>query len=322
MMKNLCPYLGSDFDEHTALSYPSQQNRCYHTKPPAVPNQDHQLNFCLNNDNHLHCQIFATQKVTSMPAQLQMNISNKKSRSPQKGVIVTIALIAILGIFFWMQLNQSGRAMTTLETQTQAVLLAKLTYQPTPTRTATLTFTPLPTKTASATPTITNTSTPVVSLTPTLTATMTKKPTATRTNTPLPKTLTPTLIQPHLIETIIGQKNQFVVHLVKEGDSYELLTENYSTSVEAIRKANFPVVEGLMANSVIIIPVNQKDPEKIPTLSAHFVQQTGKTVAQIAKDFGVDPKTLSELNDLPEDYACQIGEWLLIPQPVPTLEKP
>jgi len=318
MMKNLCPYLGSEFDEHTALSYPSQQNRCYHTKPPAVPNQDHQLNFCLNNDNHIHCPIFATQKVLPMPANIQMNISNKKGRSPKKGAIISMGFIAILAVFFWMHLNQSDRAMATLETQTQAVLLAKLTYQPTATRTATLTFTPLPTQTASGTPTTTMTNTPIVSLTPTITASMTRKPTATRTNTPLPRTLTPTLIQPHLIETVIGQENQFVVHLVREGENFELLAANFDTSIEAIRKANFPTIEGLMANSVIIIPIGQKDPDKIPTLSAHFVQQNGKTITQIAKDFGIAPRKLSELNDLPEDYACHIGEWILIPQPIPT----
>jgi LysM repeat protein len=55
--RHICPHLGSESDEATALAFPAPANFCYHVRPAAEVQLEHQRLHCLT-DHHHACPIY------------------------------------------------------------------------------------------------------------------------------------------------------------------------------------------------------------------------------------------------------------------------
>src|SRR5512133_527116 len=68
MEKNaVCPFLGMPDDPETSLDFSSAGNHCYHARPVAPVNREHQAKFCLTGD-HIHCPVYASGKYVPLHA--------------------------------------------------------------------------------------------------------------------------------------------------------------------------------------------------------------------------------------------------------------
>ena len=162
---------------------------------------------------------------------------------------------------------------------------------------------PTPTPTHTSTPRRpTRTHTPTATQTPTTTSTPTSTPTptATATNTPTPtQTPTPTPI----------------VHVVKSGETLYGIARYYGVSVQELSKANgLSTMSYLRPDDELIIPATGQIPTPtLPPVEIVHVVQSGETLEDIARRYGVDAARIAEANDLEPAAKIRAGERLIIP---------
>lgn len=103
---HICPHLGLKSDPTTALHFASMGNYCYHVKPPEVPKDSHQNNYCLVAE-HTQCPIFLAAEVKRMPHKYR---AGKKGEPRKKRRIGTVPiavglLLLVLAVFLVPELG-------------------------------------------------------------------------------------------------------------------------------------------------------------------------------------------------------------------------
>lgn len=274
----LCPFLGFSDDPSTALSYPSQDNCCHKAKPCMSVALAQQRRHCLSVD-YPNCLVYKQQKVESFPNALRGHFQGMTKPQPWRYIsalvgVSLLGLIASLLLGIFKIPGLEGMAIIKSVTPFPTILI--------------------PSKTAS-----------IPQVSPTLTGEV--RQTATMTTVP------PTALVPHFLETPIGDFPQLIIHQLKEGDGYILLSQTYNTTENAIKAVNFNLPEVLIAGKVLIIPVNSKAVQGLPQFSAYEIIEEGLTIEQLAGSLKMDSSLLQKYNSLPDGYVFEKGEWLLIP---------
>jgi len=277
----VCPYIRLLGDKDTAAGYPSEINHCLRVKPSASPKNECQREYCLN-EKHLECMIFQSEKCDK---ETREEIFGRQ-KIPRKPffLISIILLVVLLGLlmFFPGWVGQKGMLFGIRQSVTK--------------------------QTASFVE--------PVGLTETQKGVFTQATqTPTKTATPNPPTVTPSPIPPRLLETPFGLEQRFVIHRVVEGDNLIYLSETYTTSVEAILAANYPLAQPILDNSILVIPYRNSNPEFIVPLTAIEIKQENLTLREFANKLSLDEQVISKLNALPPEHVLRFGEWLLIPKP-------
>ena len=273
-----CPYLGFIDDIHTRMAFPAEQNVCHKCKPLTPPKASHQREFCLST-RFSECPVFPTEQAKPLPKELSFYDSSTLGRSRKVSIPSFIAgsvLLIIIAIWLIKFPPWAPERLSDIGTNTPTIENFLVDY----TRTVLIT-----------------TSTPTV------------EPTATQ----LPPTQTSTPVLPHLVETPFGLENKLVVHQVLTGENLTMLAATYNTSVEAIQAINVITDKFMRVNSLLVIPVNQTDVAAYPQFQAVLITEEDTTFEELATQYAVELSLLSQVNLLPEDYAFQIGEWVLIP---------
>jgi LysM repeat protein len=214
----VCPYLGLLQDSQTTLGYPSSSNVCYHAKPIASPNLDHQRSFCLRGRQHTICPVFTRRIDAPLPPDIRLPANNPLFGKPvEKRVILPILLgcvVLILGVMgvFWVFKDHRINGGT----------LSGEPRSPTPSSiaislaTGTFPYTDIP-----VTP---NT---YISVTP-------------RIETEVPQTPTKFSVSPVPFQTPVpcGSPYTWIVYIVQPGDSLYRLSLVYRVTIAELQRAN------------------------------------------------------------------------------------
>ncbi len=279
-IEGLCPFLGFCDDRDTALSYPSNFNCCFKSKPVVPVSFYHQKKTCLSK-NYLDCSVYKSASIIPLPNEMVGKYPRAGKFKFWQGLIVAIIVIligvtvsALFGVF-----NLSG--VTAFLKEASITMIPPLDSLPLETNTV---------------------------LPPTSTNTQTLAPTGT--DTPI----FPTAIAHHLLETTFGENPELVLHRVLEGEAFILLANTYNTSAEAIQAINYGMENTLFAYQVIVIPVNTTDITSLPAFTVFEVIEDNLLIETVAIGFNVDIDDLRQYNHLPEGYILTKGEWLLIPR--------
>jgi len=276
---NLCPFLGFVDDPETAISYPSRMNCCNHARPVVTVAMDYQREMCLTgmfND----CPVYQREKLGPLPSTIQETGGVWEKLKP---VIPFTALVLVLvaGFFasIWMGLvNIPGLS---INPPTQSTNASSEVIQQTSTSVENSTSQPTPSERI--------------------------EPTASETS------IIPTRIDPHLIETLIGDSPPLIIHKLLEGEGYIWLAQNFNTTEDAIKAINYNLPESLWVNTILVIPVNTSDVTELPQFSAYMIEGEITTIEKMAELLKIDVELLKKYNDLPAGYELNPGEWLLIP---------
>ena len=271
---SLCPYLGQRSDPGTALSYPSVLNRCYHTKPVVAINLGHQEEFCLTT-NYPNCKEYAREPDAAPPIALHGSSESRSRKRPgNKKWVLGIVLLG-LGLIVAWQFITRGEGFDQ--------------------------FFGGPTGITESTETSTESTSTFLS------------PTTTSTPTPTPTFVDTAISRPPLgLEIPRGIEHQFVIHRVLQGESLNLISNHYGTTVEAIQHVNYYFPIPLWVDSLIIIPVNQTDVSGIPAFEAYRVEKD-IPAEELAQQLMVDPAVLKYYNDLKDGQVLTADEWVLVP---------
>jgi len=98
------------------------------------------------------------------------------------------------------------------------------------------------------------------------------------------------------------------IHVVQRGETLFHIARQYSTSVEALARANGITTPGsIRVGQRLLIPT-----AAVTTIPAAHVVQPGETLAGIAAVYGVTVEALAALNDLADPNALVVGQTLLL----------
>jgi len=279
---HLCPFLGLTDDPGTALSYPSTINRCYHAKPVAPINREHQVNSCLNS-NFATCPVYLNNQTEPLPKEFGIGFTSQNKRKRWVRIVSFVGVAAICVLL--ITLGKAMVANKTLEekrdNEAQALAIASLTMNSAQIL-ATQTPTPVPTQIESPTATIT---------------------------APIPTT-----IPVHQLEMPIGENPSFVIHRIQEGENFIRFSEVYNASREAILAVNYGMDPALWAGAILVIPVGVTDATGLPSFTTLTVTEQNLTIEALTENTGANLELLKQYNALPAGYIFSEGEWVLIPQ--------
>lgn len=279
-----CPYLGLQEDTQTCLAYAAEWNLCHRARPAAPVNLAHQRKMCLS-PVHANCPVLQAEKSAPLPRALRA--ARSRSRWTWLWLAALLVLVA-LGLGFAWKDQQGG-----------SWLLGSMV--------------PL--------------GQPVIEMAAPVASATQHKPSA---FTPFPATFSPPAPKPsktptptagthcgYALETrFLAEGRSLLLHRVRRGESINMLTDTYGTSLEALRAANYFLPSPLWSDLVIVIPVGQEDGEGLPVLEPVQVQEPGTTLPSLAERVSVTPEQLIEANALDAD--CQeIAGWVLVPRPAP-----
>lgn len=295
----ICPFLGMPIDWQTAMDYPSRQNFCRKLKPPAAPDDSYQREFCLVSA-YRQCSRFIEDAEPVQKSNPDTRVEKTKKRKIVPGWVILGPIIIIFLLILWLALTRIIPLITSL-TEKPPVVSAEQ---------------------------VNSMKDPVVELLPSLTTTATESlseyfPTEQATVSALEIESTEVLTQttpapPHTLEEPFGAGTLLILHRVSAGEDLIAISNTYHTTVEAIQAVNFKMPKELWSDTVIIIPPDQVDLSSIPPMKAYEVTSNGLTVEALATAQDVDPFQLALYNDRPGDYTFQEGEWVVIPQILPT----
>lgn len=281
----VCPYLGLRDDPATALSFPSQHNRCFHAGPALPVKLEFQRSTCLSI-NHTDCEEYHRKPDTPLPPELRYaGGAGQKKKVGKAGVWIFILVIVIVSLLAW-QLLSRGLLGFGNPGQSPGVTVPAIS---------------------------TNVENPIL---PTFTSQMQDIPTPTLINTDTPTfptlTFAPTVELPHTLETPIGVEYKLVIHRVLAGESLVSIASQYWTTVDAIQAVNYSLPSPLRIDWLIIVPINQTEIQGLPFFEAYQVK-TDITVRILAQQLSVDPAIMELYNGLGNDELLSSGDWVLIP---------
>lgn len=195
-------------------------------------------------------------------------------------------------------------------------------HTPTPINTRTKT----PTATATRTPKISATKAPSNTAAATAKAAATASSTATKTVAPT-KASTPTATQKsstitltasfHALDqsyTVNGQ--EFLVHMVKSGENYEILANNFQTTTEILLAINHNAPSPLWVKSLIVVaPGLKADNPDIPALQAITIIDPQVDIETFATEHNLDLALTKLYNNCSDNCTLKNGDWVIIPYP-------
>ncbi len=298
--ETICPYIGLPSDTRTAMENPSPQNYCHNLKPPSSPSLTHQSGFCLNV-TFKQCQYYSED--AGEPGHV---VPVKKSRKKRKWVPLTIA--ALLGIALLGGLLFAGGQIfprlfpPPAEKATTPVVEAAAAV---PVSTSEPTLMEIVIEPEVTEPAITAVSTLVI-----------ENQVEVATEVAPADVFTEETPQPPLIPVQPGRV--FLLHRVAGGEDLIAIAEKYNTSVEAIRAVNYNMAPELWVDSMIVVPENQIDVSGVTPMIPLEITGSEKTVQDLAEDHAVSPELLGEINSRSTTYHFQIGDWVIMPQAVPS----
>jgi hypothetical protein len=133
--------------------------------------------------------------------------------------------------------------------------------------------------------------------------------------TQTPSSPTPTQEETVLaLEIPIGVTHQFIIHRVAQWESLQNFTDQYNTTVDAIRAVNYDLIAPLWVDWIVIIPVNIIDASELPSFEAYQVTDDSVTLITVSEQLSVSLEDIMLFNNIHSDRNLQIGEWLLIPR--------
>jgi hypothetical protein len=281
-----CPYIGLKDDPKTSVGYPSTGNFCHHCKAPAVPKLQHQETYCLGNA-FLECPVYTQTDKKSFPRGFRAVVKTIPAQNPVFPRNLAILVCALLALFLGWQLWAFFGASINVSLQpTQTMVLATSTSAPTATPEATVTLqalfvfaTDLPTETP--------------------------QPTA----TPVPP-------QKHALETpILVNGNQYLIHVVKEGEGIDYLIQFYNTSEAVLRSINYLLPPSIWVDLPVVVSPGMTDVDlNLPTFQAYRVPMAEIHMGQLAKELNANAAMLETYNNCPNSCLLVEGDWLLIPR--------
>jgi hypothetical protein len=174
--------------------------------------------------------------------------------------------------------------------------------------------------TLTATPTrIPETGSPTAIFLPIATDTVTLVPTGTSTPSQVP----PPTPGPGIGTPFGAEQHIYVIHRVKEGQGWAVLSKQYGTSEAAIRAANGPTVlkegQGVWPNMILVIPIGQTNPANVIRFEPLFTERK-TSLQELAEQFTTLPEAIRRYNLLGESEWIPAGRWLIIPLPADTLQ--
>lgn len=280
-----CPDLGLKADPTTVLQYPSDWNYCHHVKRAKTPKLNHQRTFCLCA-NYENCPVFTAPRAQRLPKDIRYRRKiSRKTVSTLSKVILALVLIGLLVAAF---LNRN-----LIQEEVSSFLVPD--WQ----------------KTQMAAPTITVTSNQLGTPTSLQLPTSTETPAATPTP---PPTATPTRPAPVLdLGVPIGDEVRYVIYLVNEGDTLELIANRFNTTASAIRASTLFLPQVLWAELVVVVPVDLTDVEDLPIFDPYQVTVAQIEVETLAATMEIDLDDLIYYNHLWPGFQLRQGDWVLLP---------
>lgn len=188
--RKVCPHLGLIQDPQTSLAYPSSWNVCFHARPVAPPNLEHQRLFC-QSGQYRDCPVFVKSSVAPLPPDIRL-LEKKpifRNRVIPPIFLGSIALIFVIIGMIWVV--QSGNLPGGAGHPTRSLI--KVPWE---TKISVYTDTPVTLVTETETPTMppSQTASPTSTRYPSLTPTNTLRPIVivpTQTNVPTPDNARP-----------------------------------------------------------------------------------------------------------------------------------
>jgi len=288
-----CPFLGTRDDPETLFQYASEWNHCHRPGTPNSIDLGHQARYCLTKQ-HVNCPVYKGAG-GPFPSELAGSAGEEKKSTfsiarMTGGVLILLSLAGL----FWL----GARAMSALGaggadgTPTLDPAVALLTpsqgvgSESTATATATRTLEPSATLEPSFTPTSTETPLP--------------------TSTPFP-TGGPNL------ETPFGPDGMFLIHVVKAGESFTSISNNYGTTVQVLQVINVTVQGALLwEGRQIVVALGVEDPAGLPQFEVVYTTAS-TTVEALADEYDSDPEQIRFYNQLGPGPQIPSGRWLIIP---------
>jgi len=276
-----CPHLGLQEDGSTCLAYPSKWNYCHQANPIAPPKLEYQRLTCLNAA-HKECDLYLSPSGSKMPQDLRYQ--RKKTPKVFSYAIKILGVGALIGVLVFSFIYRAQIA-----TEISQLLMP-------PWQKTQMVTTPI-------TATQTRTTSQTITMTPTESATNTPSPTVTQTR-PAP------VLQ---LETPIGGEVKFVIHRVLPGETLELYTREYNTTVEAIRASNVSLSQVLWVDRLIVIPVDNENVTGQTAFQPYQVRVDEISLEELAGNLQVDVESLRFYNNLWPGFTLVKGDWLLVP---------
>jgi len=344
-MKN-CPHLGLLGDSDSRFLYATRENYCHKSDPVASVERSYQEAVCLV-EAHRSCPVFQQEWQGALPQEARGRRARKPKRVVYLWLGIILVVIVLIGWGINVMLKEPERlawfvggveVSDTQETQWVSVAVTDIpsltstsfTRTLSPTTTATETLSPTDTfnttESPSETPTIeaieqpSATSTDQNTLTPwpTFTASVV---TATQTVTVLisPTPKTDVFLPAPKFQTPFGPQDSYVLHYIREGESFPLISNLYSTNNDVIIALNTWVAEtGLWPNQVIVVMPGISDPQDVKPLSVHFTQ-TEMSVSEFAAIQRVTVDEVRFYNQFGEAESIPAGRWVIFPYQPETL---
>ncbi len=298
----ICPNLGLKHDDATSFAYPSVGNYCHNCKVPTVPAEEHQSEYCLSA-KHETCPVFLSAKNLPFPDEL-------RSESIQIGIFDTIRgklvwiipaiVVIILASYFlsiFIRTNQMEAQLSTMEVVTATAIVENVVI---PVTGESTTAAPIPA-----------TQTPVP---PTLAPSATAQ---------VEQSQLPVVDETAAVESAQGLEfdtpfmvngQSYLIHMVKNGENYEVLAKKYNTTIDIIMTINYKAISPLWAKSVIVIaPGLTVDDGTIPALETYQVFEQSTDMETLAAENEADTEQMKLFNQCKNNCEFENGDWVLIP---------
>lgn len=280
----ICPHLGMADDQETQFNSPDIHNTCFQAQPPHRVSMRQQMKMCLTKE-FTECPVYQAENPGPLPRELQGRLRRTVIwDSWRHMMLLTLSLGALLGLAYCaLTCNSGSSAVSAAST----LVVPAGAFRPA-TQTATVSPKPTlgqPSRTLQA----------QASSTPATVA------------TELADQITPG----PALETPFGRDQAYLVHLILEGETLDLLAERYDTSVAVLQVVNLPPgQQGIWANLPLVVLPGQKDTSGLPRMQAEWVEEK-VGVADLAAQNGMDETAFRQENNLLEEWVPG-GRWVVV----------
>jgi LysM repeat protein len=291
-MDAICPYLGLIDDPKTSTVFADSCNACQRADPPKPIVLTHQRNFCLT-DKHTECEGFVNGWKKGFPRSLHNKACRRRrgyfrSIYRKPSVVWSIAiglliLLVIFGVYFAITTLQPAQVATPTSDlandlmATETARAAGAMHTPTPA--LTITSTPVPEPSESPTPHLMQTQTP----------------------------------GPALLTPFGGPELQLMVYQVDEGESFELIANQFNTTAEILMALNVRAALSIWIGDMIVVCVDCIEMPDLPPLAPLYLEQ-GISLSDLAAEYDTPIEDLRAWNGLGPDDWIEGERWVVVPQ--------
>lgn len=309
-LSQVCPYIGMKQDSGTFFSYPSPGNHCYHVKPSQPIKSSYQEEFCLSLP-YPSCQVYSPSWEGPLPKEIAGETSQIGITGLLSGRLILIAIIGLvvflMGSYFLFIRSPSPFTRSgSISQSTISTIVEEKIETETPISDAAVIPTNTQVVSFAQVESVTDTPTSISpSVTPSPSSSQIPEPTSTPTEvlpTPGP-----------VMETPFGPDERFVLHTVKQAESYSKIAETYQTSIEVIQNTN-DLIEGasLWVDTILVIMPGQTDFSGVPKFQIVLLENP-TSISDLAEEHEVLADEVIYYNSLGSIEIIPSGRWLIIP---------